>query len=66
MVFFISYEKVSPAVVASVIDRQIPNAVPMCRNTHGDFFELSIAWWDEDKVTSHDLAQVERIVALYM
>ena len=66
MTYIISYEVVSPAVLASIIEKQVPNAIPMYRNTHGDCFEISIAWWDEDKVTSHDLAQIERIMAPYV
>ena len=66
MVYVIDYALVSPAVLASLIESQVPNAIPMYRNAYGDFFEISIAWWDEDKVTSHDLAQIERIVAPYV
>lgn len=67
MVFFVDYALVSPSVLAYFITSQLPNAIPMWQdNLHSDFFEMSIAWWDEDVVTSADLALIERIVAPYV
>ena len=66
MTYIIDYAVVSPAVLASIIENQVSNAIPMWHDAHGDYFEISIAWWDEDAVTSADLAQIERIMAPYI
>lgn len=67
MTFIVDYATISPSVLAYIIDHAVSNAIPMWTDRTGeDFFEMSIAWWNEDIVTSEDLHKIEVIVKPYL
>jgi len=66
MDYIISYEKVSPALLATLIEKAVPNAIPMYTEINEDSFEMYINWWDENQVTYHELSEIDKIVASYL
>lgn len=60
----ISYEKISPSVLATAITSRCCNAIPMYKDIDEDYFEMEICGWLP--LTAKDLATIEKILAPYV
>ena len=60
----ISYERISPLVLANAITSHCCNAIPMYKDIDEDYFEMEICGWLP--LTAKDLATIERVLAPYV
>lgn len=63
MTVIISYETISPIVLANLVERTVPCAVCRFSELNEDSFEFSVGGWLP--LTAEDLKRVAKILASY-